>query len=193
MKKLKRNELGFSLIEGLLIILILAVISFGGYYVYRTQHKSSVASTISTKTTTPPTTKTKYLTITQWGIRAPYVSSDTLSYALNNEEGAIIISENMSNNYGCTGTNNLPAGAGLISRNLATATLGVGTTPTSTYTQLASSDPKEYKLIGNYVYGFGHDQAACQANTTTSGEAAQTTTENLTESLIPKLETVPSS
>lgn len=55
-----QNELGFTAVEGLLIVLILAVIGFGGYYVWHTQH-SKKASTPTTSalrkkatSTTPP-------------------------------------------------------------------------------------------------------------------------------------------
>lgn len=64
MNKVSRNESGFTLIEGLLVILILIVISGIGYMVYHDNHKSKPVSvsttaghkTVPTQTTTPPTT-----------------------------------------------------------------------------------------------------------------------------------------
>jgi hypothetical protein len=44
MNKISKNQKGFTAVEGLLIILTLAVIGFGGYYVYHTNHKAKTAS-----------------------------------------------------------------------------------------------------------------------------------------------------
>lgn len=48
---MKNNKKGFALIEGLLIILILAVVGFGGYNVLNNQHKSKTANSTSTSNT----------------------------------------------------------------------------------------------------------------------------------------------
>lgn len=59
------SQSGFALIEGLVVVLILVIIGFGGYYVWHTQHNSksttsatttSTKSTISSKTTTSTNT-----------------------------------------------------------------------------------------------------------------------------------------
>lgn len=52
MNKVTKSERGFTFIEALLIILILAVVGFGGYYVWHTTHKAkTIAVTTSTTTT----------------------------------------------------------------------------------------------------------------------------------------------
>lgn len=48
MGTMKQNQQGFTLVETLLIILIVAVIGFGGYYVWHSQHTSSSTTTKST-------------------------------------------------------------------------------------------------------------------------------------------------
>ncbi|HUD07029.1 MAG TPA: hypothetical protein VMR34_04020 [Candidatus Saccharimonadales bacterium] len=61
MIKLNKNSNGFTVVEGLLIVLVIALIGFGGYYVWHTQHKTSPAKTTtstSTKSTSPSSTKT---------------------------------------------------------------------------------------------------------------------------------------
>jgi len=52
--ELKNSKSGFTVVEALLIILVLAVVSFGGYYVWHSQHKTNTSptssSTVNTKT-----------------------------------------------------------------------------------------------------------------------------------------------
>jgi len=53
-----KNQKGFTAVEGLLIILILAVVGFGGYYVYHTNHKTKAAvSTTAAKESTASSNK----------------------------------------------------------------------------------------------------------------------------------------
>jgi Tfp pilus assembly protein PilV len=60
MKKIQKNESGFSAVEVLLVILILVVIGAVGYMVYHNNHKTtaSVTTTASTKPATAPKTTT---------------------------------------------------------------------------------------------------------------------------------------
>jgi Tfp pilus assembly protein PilV len=64
MNKINNNQKGFTIVEALLIILILAVIGFGGYYVYHTNNKtkSASASTTAAKTSTANSTKSTVAT-----------------------------------------------------------------------------------------------------------------------------------
>ncbi|PJE65465.1 hypothetical protein COU91_01495, partial [Candidatus Saccharibacteria bacterium CG10_big_fil_rev_8_21_14_0_10_47_8] len=39
-----KNQKGFTLIESLLVVLILAVVGFAGYYVWHTRHESNKSS-----------------------------------------------------------------------------------------------------------------------------------------------------
>ncbi len=203
MYKYSKNENGFSAVETILIVVIVILIGVVGWLAYKDHSKTTtnyVATTSSNNSITTKkspsmpasTSNIKYLTISQWGVRAPYTSTDTLSYIMSNANLAIIVSKNMSDNYGCTGTNNLPSGAGGISRNVADNTAQVMTTTPETYAQLAQQDPTDYKQVGSYVYGFTRDQAACSNQTLagTPGETAQVNAENFTSSLIPKLEVI---
>ena len=49
---MNKNQQGFAVIEGLLILLILAVVGFGGYYVYHTQHKTTTTNSSTTANST---------------------------------------------------------------------------------------------------------------------------------------------
>lgn len=92
MGKIQKNQIGFTVVEGLLIILVVAVIGFGGYYVWHTQHNKtkpvSVVSTSSSKTTTNAKTSTtppnpyagwKTYTLTDERLTFQYPSDWTLS------------------------------------------------------------------------------------------------------------------
>ena len=182
---------GFSAVVILVVVVVVGLVALSGYFVYKDQTVKPVAVSPVSNINIAKTPTLKYLSISQWGVRAPYSGSDTLSYRLSRSGNyTVIVSQNMAQNYGCTGTNNEPSGAGIISRSLATAT---ASTPTpETYAQLARQDPKDNKQIGEYVYSFAHDQAACSNKTLvgTPGEKAQINTENFTNSLISKLETI---
>ena len=200
MGKLSKNESGFSALEVILIIVIVALVGFTGWYVYSSQQKANknLAATTSgnptfkkvtkptvTKTTKQPATSQKYLTITEWGVRAPYTSNDTLTYVLKGDS-AMIVSKNLADSYGCT-----TFGAGGISRLTPDSIVDPGP---DTVAQVAKANPNDYKYIAGYYYSFGHDQAACsdQANVGSAGEAADLAANNFTQSLIPHLEAIPS-
>src|SRR5579871_5801589 len=97
MKILKQN--GFSAIEGLLILVIVGLIGFTGWYVWHSKNNSdkalSEAQAVSNSTlpktaasSSSSVTKQEFVTIKEWGVRAPYSGKLTLSYKLsdNNRE-----------------------------------------------------------------------------------------------------------
>jgi hypothetical protein len=61
MNKLSKNQKGFTVVEALLFILIVAVIGFGGYYVWHTQHNKKTPVT-TTSTSSKSSTSTKPIT-----------------------------------------------------------------------------------------------------------------------------------
>lgn len=159
-----KNQNGIALIETLLIILILVIIGFGGYYVWHTQKQTdktlNQASSTSQKTVTTasktPVSSVKYLKITEWGVRMPYTGSDTFTYAFNPAAGPDliqVISKELSGKYGCT-----TEGAGTISRLKPTDTIDAAGDLTSLY---AADHPHTLGYVKGYYYSFGHDQDAC--------------------------------
>ena len=50
-----RNHKGFTLVEALLVVLILAVLGFGGYYVWHSHHKTKAVAATNTSTTATKT------------------------------------------------------------------------------------------------------------------------------------------
>ncbi len=61
MKKISKNQKGFTVVEGLLIVLILVVIGGVGYMVYHNDHKTKTTS-VSTTSATKPATSIKTTT-----------------------------------------------------------------------------------------------------------------------------------
>ena len=82
MGKLQNNNKGFSAIEGLLIVLVLAVIGFGGYYVWHTQHQSKTSTSIiaSASSKNSPSTSKQAITTT------PNPYAGWKSYTLTDEK-----------------------------------------------------------------------------------------------------------
>jgi hypothetical protein len=73
----RNNESGFTVVEGLLTVLVLAVIGFGGYYVYHSQHKSTLV------TNTATTTKQVTSTTTSKRVADPYAGWKTYHSIFN--------------------------------------------------------------------------------------------------------------
>jgi hypothetical protein len=187
--KISRQQQGVTVVEALLIIIVIALVGFAGWFVYHKEHKT----TDSSKGTAPHTASVtnfeeckqsagskmletapeqcvtkdgkkftdtgsqsqKYLAITEWDVKIPYSGSDTFTYQLkgSTQSAVTVISKNLADKYGC-----INYGAGTLSRLLATdASDAEGHTVAQRY----ASDPSAYTKLGNYYYGFTHDQAEC--------------------------------
>lgn len=198
MDKTFKNQKGFTAVEALLTILILAVIGFGGYYVYHTNHKTKIVSSSTTvaKTSTAPKPISaasskptqKYITISVWGVRVPYSSSDTLSVSNQtcDEPGDTVLT-------GCSvdvNSQDLANAVGNCQSTRATGKVGyfyrMGTNDNYSWTdgsgyepvqQWASQNPGQYTQIGNYYYAFDEigaawgGQGAVSINTSTNALA----------------------
>lgn len=62
MGKLQDNETGFSVVEIVLVVVVIALIGTVGWLIYKNHHKTTVSS--STSNSAPKTTNTKTLTVT---------------------------------------------------------------------------------------------------------------------------------
>ena len=82
MGKIRKNQEGFSVVEVVLVLVVVALIGVVGFMVYKNQHKTTNnsttnATTLTTppKTTTPPVTTpaqtTDTLTVKEWGVKVP--------------------------------------------------------------------------------------------------------------------------
>ena len=76
---------GFTIVEAIVVVAVVAVMGVTGWFVYQhnrpTDTKAASGSTPSNNQQTS-TTPTTYFTINEWGVRAPYSGSLKLSYTL---------------------------------------------------------------------------------------------------------------
>ena len=63
MGKLQKNELGFSVVEIVLVVVVIALIGTVGWLIYKNHHKTTTAA-VTTTSSTKPTTSTKTTTTT---------------------------------------------------------------------------------------------------------------------------------
>lgn len=160
--KLRKNEQGFSVVEVLLVLIFIAIVFFIGFYVAHAQ-KDKTANTTNTTTTAQKTSsdsktsESRYLDITEWGVKLPQPSGDTLQATSPSEDSVGIISKNLSDQYGCTEN-----GAGMIKRWKAGATEDSSGMPV----------PQVVVTVSGYSYGFAHDNGACSDSVTVSAQNA---------------------
>lgn len=92
---MKTNK-GFTVIEGLLILVILGILGSTGWYVWDSQHKTTDAfnnadaanSSVAkySKATVAQTQSKQYLTVNEWGVKVPIDNStEGLSYKIGND------------------------------------------------------------------------------------------------------------
>lgn len=108
-------------------------------------------------TDTSPVNEQKYFTIKEWGVRAPYTDSLTLSYQLDTNGNAYFSAKQMDDlvadtNVSCTDF------AGAITRYGATQVIDDGSDTTAAK---AAQTNSSYIHVRNYYYLFTHSQALC--------------------------------
>lgn len=196
----KLNQKGFSLVEGLLVIIALALVVFVGYYVWHTQKDTNKQLDQANKTSQKASTQdksqakaSKFVTISEWGIKAPYRGNLDITYKLESD---------MSAQYVYFTTDELEAipdcklnvelggygNAGTITRYSSTDHMqaadgsDLGVTPAQ---YLAQGDfPKSnYAKVGDYYYFYTHPNAAC--SDTTQAQKAQEDGNAAVKSLMP--------
>jgi Tfp pilus assembly protein PilV len=168
-----KNQKGFSLIEGLLVIIAITLIAFVGYYVWHTQQQSeddTQVSVTSTKTTVAKNDTTKYWQISEWKVQAPESKKLTLTYSFPsaNDRSYIGVSSAQltAKDSQCT-PNAMSAGA--IERYKPTDNVTMtdrdpdSSDPTAT--QFAAKLSKsEYAYTGGYYYFYRNAQGLCGSN-----------------------------
>ena len=196
----RRKQAGFSVIEVLLVVLVVVVLAATGFVVYQRHQTNSAkdraaANTTQTNTqpqnttsTQPAQTTTQYLTIKEWGVRAPYSGSLKLIYTMSADSRTATFSsdELTALSTDCTGR------GGFITRWASTDQVSEGPADASTPTAasyFAQAAPSTYAHIGNYYYTFAHDQAACGDLNTTA--ALQSQTNDAVKALVANLQAIP--
>lgn len=172
---MKSQQKGFTVIEGLLAALVVVVLIFGGYYVWRSQKgtKSSTStSTASTKapsspasSTAPATSNTattqKYLTISEWGVKMPIgADASDANYVIKN--GYAYLGLKSLDNTECGAAN---SSIGALSRFTKDTTYedvtGVppsdSNNPSATYLSVEPTAPK----VGDYYFTYQRGNSTC--------------------------------
>ncbi len=72
---MKRSQKGFALLEGLLIIVVLAAVGFGGWWVW---HRHHTVANANVTTSTAPTIPS--ISIKEWGIRLTFADANMVMY-----------------------------------------------------------------------------------------------------------------
>jgi len=130
------------------------------------------------------TTATQYLTIKEWGVRAPYSGSLKLSYKMSPDKRTATFSSDQLTalSSDCVGY------GGAIVRYLPTDYASVYQQG-PTVEQTATQTPSLYKHVGNYYYIFRHAQSGCGNVDSTAATASQTN--DAVKALVPNLQAIP--
>lgn len=104
---MKINQKGFTLVETLLVVLVLAVIGFGGYYVWQNQNENNDAKANSTEATVTKTESKKNNTDPYQGWKSYTLPYEKLSFkypsdwAISNEnaKGRDVVRIKSSDNF----------------------------------------------------------------------------------------------
>lgn len=203
-----RKENGFSAVEGLLIVIIIAMIAGVGYYVWHAnktandtlssanqvaQNSPAVKGT-KKSTSTAPSSNNSYFVVNEWGVRAPYSGSLHLSYTFKHDTGTVTyvaLSSSELNAEGSTCASD-PTYGGTIERYLSTDKMldSSGQPLSQTAAQYAATANKStYAYVGNYYYFYTKPQSVCGSSQ--AAQNVQTETESAFSNLVSKLQTVP--
>jgi Flp pilus assembly protein TadG len=169
-----KSQEGFGAIEAMLILIILLLVGFIGFYVLHSSNvanktlDSSTKANVSTSadSTVSSANGQKYLTISEWGIKVPYNESYTFTYSTafdSNDPSSVIglsTDQLVAADSACSAQN---GAIGAIQRATAdTPVLDDGTTAA----QVAADKSGSYSFahIGNYYYIFSGPQDGCSDN-----------------------------
>lgn len=191
------NQKGFAAIEAILIVIILAIIGGTGYYVYQANNKATnTQNNAHTDAESAVTHKTKYVTLKEWDVRAPYSGKLHLSYTIKSEAGGVTFaaftSSELTDQGGLCASS--PDYGGTIVRYPADAKMlsDSGETLDQTASAYAATlDKTDYAHVGDYYFFYTSPQAACADKS--AGQKVQTDTQSDVKALLPKLETAPKS
>ncbi|OVE79336.1 hypothetical protein BVY00_00710 [bacterium G20] len=160
----KEISAGFGLIEALLVILILAVASFGGYWVWHTHHKNktSTANTTpatssapvnQTATSQPASNQQGYLVIKELGIRMKLTSETSDAYYVMSSHNSPSLSVHYLDNTDCKATAAVSPDTG-IDKYPGIATVGTFTAGQTDPVQgdYQTSYPNAPLIDGKYYY-----------------------------------------
>jgi hypothetical protein len=191
MKKL--NQRGFSVVEALLVIIVLLLIGFIGYYVWHSQHQANKTYSSAGKTAQSSPKKAAIdnsgmVVLKEWGVEAPYNGTLSLSYAIG--EGTDATSASFSSSQLTSASPDCIGRGGAVARYSGSddaSNLGGNGQTVAQYA--SSADKSTYAHVGDYYYFFVHDQGACGDDPTTTSSLQQQTNDAV-KALVPKLKAI---
>jgi hypothetical protein len=168
MRKESLNNKGFGLIAVLAVIVVLALASGAGAYVYHRDHKANNSNTTAHATTTggrshtTPSSKTQaqqqYLDIKEWGVKLPlssaiadaYYVASTSSKDANEEPNTVWLGLTSLDANGCSASNGNDGKSPILA-----ALVRVSPTATNPVTgeSYKQQDPNGV-TVGEYYYGY---------------------------------------
>jgi uncharacterized protein (UPF0333 family) len=162
MKKIKNNQMGFSAVEVLMLVVIVALLGTVGYLFYKNHNKTTPAATTTNTgapatqttpatTTTPTVDTTNYLVIKEWGIKVKIPNADKLTYTIVTQDGGT--TPDGSGQYVDAAVLSL---ANSVTTNASCKKLGVGINRAKL---IKSSSP--LPTVGSYVYDVSGSPFSC--------------------------------
>lgn len=162
-----KNQSGFTVVEVILVLILVAILGFTGYYVWHSQKKADDKKPVST-TSQPSSTSTKpvaaksnqdFLVVKEWGVKIPLSANLVGAYYLR-QSGLPNVAYLSVNSYKGTNCAADQTSLGAINRFTATAKDDDGNT-------MLSDFPTAVK-VASYYYVYQHPQAGCDGQTSNS-------------------------
>jgi hypothetical protein len=175
MAKFSKNESGFSIVELVMALVILALIGTVGWLVYNKDHKltaNPVAVTAkSAKSASVIPAAPAYFTIKEWGVRAPYSGKADVVYSIfaDDPSSAWLSSQQLAAiDPNCEVKPN-SGNVGYVGRYLPTGDIpttdGHAETAQAFVTQdLTDGSSLSYSKVGQYYYIYWTGQQGCTTN-----------------------------
>lgn len=190
----KQNSLGFTAVEGLLILVVILLVGFVGYYVATAKQKTNQtlnnANSANQSTASVNNGKASlqngYFTIKEWGVRAKYSSKIELQYKVKNT-GSLNYAEFSSAQLASAKPTvcDISTAGGIIDRFKPNDHWynEDGTDSGKTVQQEVVASSLTYKKVGQYYYVYKNPQVVCG-----SEQALQKQTTDSVKSVLSKLE-----
>jgi len=170
-----KSQKGFALIESLLIILILVIVAFAGYYVWHTQQNTDKVNSDTLKagqsaqvpTASSKNAEKKSLSIKEWGVSADYESPVDLVYKIKTDDlgeaWAQMSSAQLVNSDPQNCSIDSQLGGIIVRLHSGGHIYGPAGDDTGVTVESAinTGSLSEYSHVGDYYYYYEHPQAAC--------------------------------
>lgn len=158
--KLNHNQSGMGVVEMLLILVVVGILGFTGWFVWQSQQKTndtfmsannSQAATFSkdnANRTTNQEQNAQYLVVKEWNVKVPVSDINGLSYAVKDKNTVLFSSAYMKSLCAEPGSNAVIVQRGQDADSV-DAEVGAG----RTFAKLATESPDQvYAKVGNYYY-----------------------------------------